>query len=77
MSKVSLEKVTDQDLEELKGKCNALEAKMTQIMLEILEELELQWSDETLDCKVKEEIKTLTNKIFELNEPELSTNERS
>ena len=70
MQEVSLDKITDKDLEELRVQCNALESKMAKIMLEILEELDHRKCDETLDCDVKEDIKNLTNKIFDVKAEE-------
>jgi len=60
---------SDKELETLRGKCYLLEEKVKEIMMELLAEIDKQSCDETLKCEVKEDIKKLTNKIFE--EPKL------
>ena len=70
MREVSLDKIADKDLKELIVQYNFLESKMAKVIIEILEELDHYKCDETLDCNVKEDIKNLTNKIFDIKAEE-------
>lgn len=55
----------DPELENLKGQYYNIEMRFSELIRELIIELDKQGSIDALRCQVKEDIKNLTNKVFD------------